>query len=71
MSNSLEARCLVIDFVSDLADAEPDPRDWGPYLHLLLQRLETEAEENGRPEAISSVFATLHDELNMKMKTIR
>jgi len=63
MSSSVEARCLVIDFVNDLANTEPDPADWTPHLILLLKRLKAEAYELNRPEALQAVFAELHSEL--------
>lgn len=71
MSESLRARCLAIDFASDLADEEPDPRNWEPYLVLLLRRLEKEANYTSRPEALQSVFARMRAELDTRLDTIR
>ncbi len=63
MSSSVEARCLVIDFVNDLANVVPDPADWGPHLSLLIKRLENEAYELDRPEALQVVLAQLRNEI--------
>jgi hypothetical protein len=71
MSESLRARCLAIDFASDLAEEEPDPRKWEPYLVLLLHRLEKEANYTSRPEALQVVFSSMRDELNARLDTIR
>lgn len=71
MSESLRARCLAIDFASDLADEEPDPSNWEPYLILLVRRLEKEANFTSRPEALQPVLARVRDELNYRLDTIR
>lgn len=68
MSSSVEARCLVIDFVSDLANVVPDPADWGPHLLLLIKRLESEAYELDRPDALQTVFAQLRNEITVTLQ---
>lgn len=68
MSSSVEARCLVIDFVTDFASAVPDPADWGPHLSLLIKRLESEAFELDRPDALQAVFAQLRNEMSSSLQ---
>lgn len=71
MSESLRARCLAIDFASDLAEEEPDPRNWSPYLALLLRRLEKEANYSSRPEGLKAALTNMRDEINARLDTIR
>lgn len=63
MSVSVEARCIVYDFVTDLANVEPDPSNWAPHLRVLLKRLEDEADKLDRSDAFKQTCAALCDEL--------
>jgi hypothetical protein len=69
MSTSVEARCLVYDFATELSQIEPDPSKWGPHLIVLLKRLEDEAGKLNRVEAIKSTYAALCDELSCRLET--
>ncbi len=69
MSTSVEARCLVYDFVTDLANVEPDPTNWAPYLKVLLKRLEDEADKLDRIEAFKGTYAALCEDLSEQLKS--
>ncbi len=49
LSTSAELTDLVRDFAADLAGALPDPAAWGNWLNLLLEELERQAAESGKP----------------------
>jgi len=68
MGTSVEARCLVYDFVTDLANVEPDPSNWAPHLKVLLKRMEDEADRLDRVEAFKNTYAALRDELSERME---
>ena len=64
MSTSVEARCLVYDFASELVQVEPDPAKWAPHLIVLLKRLESEADKLDQAEALKSAYVNLCAELS-------
>ncbi|HSF82081.1 MAG TPA: hypothetical protein VLA49_12645 [Anaerolineales bacterium] len=68
MSISIEARCLVYDFASELSQVEPDPSKWAPHLLVLLKRLEDEAGKLDRVDAIKNTYAELCNELNVRLE---
>ena len=69
MSTSVEARCLVYDFASELVQVEPDPSKWAPHLMVLLKRLEDEAGKLDQAAAFRHTYAALCAGLSERLET--
>lgn len=67
MTNINEIPDLVEGFAQGLSLAEPNPKEWGPWLIQLVKRLEIEAYERdldlAHPEAVEMCFDELRSAL--------